>query len=283
MWKYSNTLKELNVNKNYDFKHISNKKITLQNVEIRTNELGLRGKSVEQIKNKNRILFLGGSITLGWGVKENKTFVVQLEKLLNAEGLNVDVINAGIGNYNVKRYTNFFFDELTSLKPTHIILNFFVRDMEDLPKPSGNFILQNSQLAVTLWLTYQKMFNKFDPKVQSNYYKNIYSKDSKEFKILEKSFKRFKDYSTKNNVKIIVAMIPEIKTLDDYSLSFAHKKLSELSDKFNFDFIDLFDVLEKYSPKELFVLPDDPHPNDIGHREISIKLKNYFINELSKS
>ena len=61
------------------------------------------------------------------------------------------------------------------------------------------------------------------------------------------------------------------------------KKLSELSDKFNFDFIDLFDVLKKYSPKELFVLPDDPHPNDIGHREISIKLKNYFINELSKS
>ena len=71
MWKYSKSLKE----KSSDILIVISKKNQskkLQNVLIRTNEFGLRGKS---LKNDNqtydREILVIGSSTLGWGVEEN--------------------------------------------------------------------------------------------------------------------------------------------------------------------------------------------------------------------
>ena len=82
----------------------------LQNIELRLNNCGLRGPDiVPRLPYERRILFLGSSITLGWGVAEENTVEALLERMLNAPGERVAVLNGGVGNYNSPRYVSRFF------------------------------------------------------------------------------------------------------------------------------------------------------------------------------
>src|SRR5216684_2024222 len=116
MWRYTNTLKFKSPNPAMDFDHVRSQSAVLQNVSVRLNQWGLRGEPIEPLaSDARRILFLGGSITLGWGVSEDDTVEVQLQKLLISAGENVKVLNGGVGNYNTQRYVERFFCNLEDL------------------------------------------------------------------------------------------------------------------------------------------------------------------------
>jgi hypothetical protein len=71
MWRYARELKARSPDPSLDFEHLKNKSAVLQNIDVRLNEWGLRGGAVEPAgPDVRRILFLGGSTTLGWGVPE---------------------------------------------------------------------------------------------------------------------------------------------------------------------------------------------------------------------
>ena len=115
---------------------------------IRTNEWGLRGGAVPPRKpDTRRILFLGGSITLGWGVQEEDTISERVQRMFAEHGQRVEVLNGGIGNYNAERYVERFFTELAGLEPTDIVVQYFLRDAEHLDPGGGNFFLRHSELA----------------------------------------------------------------------------------------------------------------------------------------
>src|SRR6185312_15788377 len=94
MWRYANELKHKSSDPALDFDHRKSKSAILQNVEVRLNEWGLRGPPVERVPTGGRrVLFLGGSITLGWGVREDQTVEARLESLLQGNGEHVQVLN----------------------------------------------------------------------------------------------------------------------------------------------------------------------------------------------
>jgi hypothetical protein len=69
MWRYADELKQKSDDAQIDFDHRRSQNALLQNTEIRLNSWGLRGPEVLPLHDdERRILFLGGSITLGWGV-----------------------------------------------------------------------------------------------------------------------------------------------------------------------------------------------------------------------
>ena len=73
MWRYANELKQKSDDPALDFDHLRSKKALLQSTEIRLNSWGLRGpEPLPERADLRRILFLGGSITLGWGVPEDQ-------------------------------------------------------------------------------------------------------------------------------------------------------------------------------------------------------------------
>src|ERR1700676_4801415 len=90
MWRYAKELKAPSQDPALDFDHLPSRSAILQNVEIRLNDKGLRNGPIEPLTpGGRRILLLGGSITLGWGVSEGETIAAQLEKRLLAAGENV--------------------------------------------------------------------------------------------------------------------------------------------------------------------------------------------------
>lgn len=140
MWRYSRELKVPSADPVLAFDHVKNSSALLQSVTICTNEWGLRGGAVPPRKpDTRRILFLGGSITLGWGVQEEDTISERVQRMFAEHGQRVEVLNGGIGNYNAERYVERFFTELAGLEPTDIVVQYFLRDAEHLDPGGGNF------------------------------------------------------------------------------------------------------------------------------------------------
>ena len=58
--------------------------------------------------NDKKILFLGSSISLGWGVEQKDSYPGIIQTKLSSDSLNYLVLNGSIGNYNTFRYVNNF-------------------------------------------------------------------------------------------------------------------------------------------------------------------------------
>ncbi len=68
-------------------------------IEVKTNEYGMRNPSITVAKPERtkRVLFIGDSFTMGWGVREPDTYVRKTEQILNTLGFpsHIQAINAG--------------------------------------------------------------------------------------------------------------------------------------------------------------------------------------------
>ncbi len=273
MWKYSRQLKKISDNPKLGHEHIANKKALLQNTEIRINSLGMRGAEPDNIKPK--FLILGSSITLGWGVEESKIYPEILQEKLADK---YEVLNAGIGNYNSVREIEAFFAKYQDLKPKTILLSYFVNDAEIIPAPKRNWLLENSQLAVTLWSRLEQIKRKFG--VQESFeehYKNIYQDDYPGWLETQAAFNRLADYALKNDTRVIVTMIPDIHNLENYPFDFIHSKIKQVSAQNNFEYIDFLDSFKNINnQEELWAMPGDPHPNELGHAMMAEQILDYL-------
>jgi lysophospholipase L1-like esterase len=231
------------------------------------NEKGLRGGSIRPLQpGGRRILLLGGSITLGWGVPEDKTLAVQLEKRLSAAGEKVQVLNGGVGNYNAERYVSRFFMELTDLQPTDIIVHYFLRDAEALPPGGGNWFLRHSELAVTLWITFHRLFDRHGEESLVDHYRAVYEPDAPGFRIMMQKLAQLADYARQHGIRIYLAMVPDVHNLIDYKFGFVHDIMKKVAERDGYKYVDLLPALQGRLPQELWAMPGDPHPNALGQR-----------------
>lgn len=267
MWRYANELKRKSPDPEIDFDHVKSRSALLQNTEIRLNEWGLRGPPVEPMPpGGRRILFLGGSITLGWGVGEDKTVEARLQRMLDARGEQVQVLNGGVGNYNAERYVSRFFKELSGLNPTDIVVQYFLRDAEDLQPGGGNFLLRHSELAVTLWIAYHRLFDKSGEHSLEEHYRRVYAPNQRGFVIMQAKLKELADYAKAHGIRIYLAMTPDVHNLVDYKLGYIHDIMRKIAVSDGYTYIDLLPAMRGRPPQELFAMPGDPHPNALGHK-----------------
>ena len=267
MWKYALDLKTPSQNPVLGHEHIPSSSARLQNVDIRTNALGLRGAEVAlPLPQKRRILFLGSSITLGWGVEEEQVMTSVVQRLFKADGNDdVVVLNAGIGNYNAERYVERFLEKLRAIEPTDIVVNYFVNDSELLEAGGGNFLLRNSQLAVTLWILKERHLSVHGRETLEEHYRAMYRPEFEGFKRMETALRRLGDYAAEHGVRVYLTLIPDVHNLKDYRLGFISPIMAGIARQDGFCFLDLISALGALTPEELWAMPGDPHPNAKGH------------------
>ncbi|WFU40225.1 GDSL-type esterase/lipase family protein [Bradyrhizobium sp. CB82] len=267
MWRYARELKAPSPRPELGHDHIKNASAILQSVEIRTNEWKLRGGPVlPRNQVARRILFLGGSITLGWGVPEGKTITSRVEAALREKGESVDVLNGGVGNYNAERYVQRFFYELKGLEPTDIVVQYFLRDAEKLDPTAGNWFLRHSELAVTIWIAINRLLNKSGERSLVEHYQDVYRDDQPGFIEMQRQLRRLAEYADKKNIRLYLAMTPDVHNLKDYPFGFIHDKMRSIAQADGYTFVDLLPVLGKLSPEQIWAMPGDPHPNPLGHK-----------------
>ena len=269
MWRYARTLKCRSENPILGHDHVPSSKATLQSVEIRTNEFGLRGGPVPPPNEKRRILFLGSSITLGWGVAEDDTVTARLQKMFEKDGHETLVLNAGIGNYNAERYVERYLTKLTDLKPTDIVVHAFVRDAEVLEAGGGNWLLQNSQLSVVAYAALQRQRAGTGMGNLTDHYRKIYATDSPGLKSARTALQRLSEHAHKNNIRLYMAMTPDIHNLENYPLGFVHDAFRDSAKEYDYRYVDLLPAFEGVKAEDIWAMPGDPHPNAFGHQKMA--------------
>jgi len=266
MWKYAKELKKRSSDEILGHEHVPNSESVLESVNIRINERGMRGAPVMSPPPARRILFLGSSITLGWGVEEQDTVTSLLAKKLTAEGQSVEVLNAGIGNYNAKRYTHLFLTRLTDLAPTDIVINYFINDVEVLQPGGANALVRNSQLAATIVTAYNMLISSGKMEDLVDHYRKLYSPSSQGYREMVESLDLIADYASSHHIRVYFLMTPDIHQLHNYPFRFIHNEMKRLAAKRGFIYIDPLESFLSRKPEELWAMPGDPHPNALGHR-----------------
>jgi len=276
MWRYARELKQISSDPRFGHLHIPNSKATLQNVEITINSLGMRGPEPDLSANGHeKILLLGSSITMGWGVEEKETLRGQLEKQLKGR---YQVLNGGIGNYNLVRSVAQFKKRWRkTAKPNIVVVHYFVNDAEYLEASADNAIFRNSQLAVTLYHVVQGLIQGSHDMISlTNHYQKVYAAKSRGFMEMETALAELAEMGKHDGFKVILAMIPDVHQLQSYPFSFVHGKMRALAEKYHLGYLDFLESLRQYQGPELWTIPGDPHPNGRVH-EIMAKQLSKFL------
>jgi len=263
MWRYAKTLKQPDPLLGHV--HIANAAARLQNVDISINSWGLRGPEPGPVDpTRRRVLVLGSSITLGWGVAEDKILTSLLQHRL---GGGVEVLNGGIGNYTAERYVGLFKTHLRALKPDVIVVHYFLRDAEILPPASGGWLMRNSQLALMLWQAAANvMHGRDDLTGLEDYYKAMYAAGSEGRIRMEAALAELDTITRPAGITVVLAMMPDIHRLKPYPFGFVNEQMRDLAGRLGWAYVDLLDAFKDVpDAKALYAIPGDPHPNAAGH------------------
>jgi hypothetical protein len=100
------------------------------NQEIRSDDLGLRvpldGRVIGEAQRT--ILFVGDSVTAGFEVPYEETFVAKVERTLSRPGAAVRAINAGVRGYSTEQSLKMMKRLLGGMKPTDIVYVYSLND-----------------------------------------------------------------------------------------------------------------------------------------------------------
>lgn len=125
-----------------------------QGIPVEINSHGLRSleTTYEKPPATFRILNLGDSIVMGWGVREEETYGRLLESMLNEEGsvdLHFEVINAGVPGWNLENALAYLQAEGLKYEPDLIVLDMTIAN--DINGRSA--LLTGSEPGLLRWLS----------------------------------------------------------------------------------------------------------------------------------
>lgn len=271
MSKYARTLKIASSNPRISHIHKPNKSAFLMGVNITINSDGLRDREYSLKKNSGfRIIFLGDSLTLGWGVNRENTFEYLLERKIQ-EKIPVEILNFGTGNYNTDQEVNLFLEKGLKYQPDMVVLFYYINDAEPTPLQSRWGVLGQSELITFYWSKISILINRFTHDKDFNtFYSRLYNKDQPGWKQTQRALQLLKETCDGNGIELQVFILPELHNLRDYPFNKEHDKIIKFLSKNHIQHKDLLPFFKNVdNPESLWVALDDAHPNARAHSLIA--------------
>jgi GDSL-like Lipase/Acylhydrolase family len=221
MWKYARDIKIVSPDPLIGHQHGANRKAHLMGVDLATNSHGLRDYEYryERTPDTPRIVMLGDSFTEGWGVAFADTFSKQVERLFAQGGINAEVINTGVGNWNTVDEVEYFLTEGYKYRPDVVVLNFFVNDAEPVPsdKPPG-FLMRHCYSCVFLTGRIDTLLRQISHRRDwAEYYLGLFGHGKARGWLDAKAYlRRLADYCKSHGIRLLVASLPELHDVKHY-------------------------------------------------------------------
>lgn len=275
-------------------------------VPAQINTMGLRGPEVERAKAPEtyRILGLGDSFTFGVGVRDEDTFLRQLETSLNPTppaARRYEVLNAGVQGYNTRDEVVCLEHRWLELKPDLVLITFYLNDAYadaaflNMGQGQGVYLDQPEGLAQT-----SRLFDLLQHKYRVHtsrrkmyeHYALYYFANPQEFLAQARpgdvdwhasvrALQRAQQLSEEQDFKLAIVLFPELIDLNDrYPFAAIHAVIHETCGVLQIPLLDLFETYRGHEADQLWVHPTDHHPNERAHhlaaRSIQFFLRQQF-------
>lgn len=266
MWKYAKQMKRVSASPGIGHEHQPGTSAHLMGADVSINSTGQRDRDFVSPKPTKtvRILMLGDSLTFGWGVPQDQTVPKRLEALLNASGngRTYEVVNAGVGNYNLAMSANWMLERGMAFEPDLVVFNYFINDAEVTPRRQGGGLREWSY-AFTYFA------GRFDSLLRRSlggtdwleYYRALYSPESQGWAATKSHFRKLVEFSRGKGAPLVFVNYPELRTLAPYPFAKVSEAIAALPREHGVPYLDLLDAIRDEDPPALWVTPADPHPS----------------------
>jgi lysophospholipase L1-like esterase len=292
MWKYATQLKQPVANPQLSFVHAPNRSAFLMGAPVSINSHGLRDREYSEAKPPHvyRVMMLGDSTTFGWGVRQEETAAKFLERKLNAHlppGYDkVEVLNAGVGNYDTVQEVTYYETRGRVFNPDLVVLVFFINDPEPVPVEKKGLFIDRSYLIAFLTNRFDGVLRHMGMRPNwKQYYSSLYNDDRPGFQACKKALGSLADSTRSNGSSALVAILPELLQIngDSYPFKAAHTKIKDVLAANHVPVLDLIDGIKDHGPEEtLWVTPADDHPNAKANDLVSDQLQQWIMANLSQ-
>jgi lysophospholipase L1-like esterase len=290
MWKYAVRLKRPVSNPKMSFAHRPNSHAFLMGTDVSINSQGLRDHeySLEKPSGVYRILLLGDSTTLGWGVPLNETTAKILERELNTRNISgyrrFEAINAGVGNYDTVQEVTYYETRGREFHPDLVILVYFINDPEPVPTEKRGFLIDRSYLVAFLTNRFDGLLRRVGARPDwKTYYASLYEDNRPGLQACKAALRDLAVATRNDNTTLLVALLPELHRINDhYPFSAAHQKIKDVLAPEHVPVLDLIDGLRNHGPEStLWITPLDDHPNGKANALIVAQLGDWIVTQLA--
>ncbi|MCP4204936.1 MAG: SGNH/GDSL hydrolase family protein [bacterium] len=282
MSRYALEVKESSTNPSIGHVHRAGARARLMDVQVEINSDGFRDHdySIEKPPGTRRLVFLGDSLTFGWGVESDQTFEARLERILNDESP-TEVLNFGTGNYNTEQSVHLFFEKGLRYQPDGVVVFYFINDAEETPARSKWMGLGHSRAVTFFWSRIQAALSNLGWKRSfQDTYSSLYGDDSPGWVKAKQAFDELSSVCDRNGIDLKVVILPELHQLVDYPFAAEHELLHTFLDQQGIEYLDLVPFFANESnPRRFWVAPDDAHPNTLGHERIAVSTAPFLTDE----
>ena len=287
MWKYAAQLKRPVADPKLSFVHAPNRSAVLMGVPVSINSHGLRDYEYSERKPPDvyRIVMLGDSTTLGWGVPLDQTVAKILERDLNRMGLpghrRVEVLNAGVGNYGTVQEVAHYgaFDRV--FHPDLVVLEYFINDAEPVPVERNPGLLGRSYLLAFTISRYDALLRFAGRRPPwYEYYARLYDEGQPGLRAAEDALADLAALTRADNAALLAAILPELHQIEGSSYRFEREqqKIKDVLAANRIPVIDLIEGLRGHGPESsLWVTPADPHPNGKANSLIAAQMEAWIL------
>ena len=270
MWKYARDVKRISGDPLIGHEHAPDRHAVLMGVDFKTNSRGLRDRefSYARTPGKLRILMLGDSMTVGWGVNVQDTFAKRIERMYADRGIDAEVINTGVGNYNSIQEVEFFLTEGRKYQPDILVLNFSFNDAEPVPSDRPPSFLERTCYSCIFVLgRFDTLMRQFSARREwTDYYLALYgSGEAKGWMDAQTYIARLAEFCRTNGITLLIANLPELHDVQHYRLQRITTLVQAAAEQNGVAFVDLLPYLKDRASADLWVTPPDPHPNALAH------------------
>jgi lysophospholipase L1-like esterase len=270
MSRYALTLKVDSPNPLIGHHHRPNAEARLMGVTIRTNGDGFRDDELAVARtDSRRIIFLGDSLTLGWGVEKEDTFEQRLEQALS-ETRPTEVINLGVGNYNTTQEVQLFLEKGLRYDPDLVVLFYFINDAEPVPQRSRFPGLGRTRVVTFFWSRIKALIsNLSDAPGYREFYSDLYRDGSPGWQRSREALVQLRDASREHGFDLRMVLLPELHELDPYAFEREYALVADSARELGIPVLDLAPRFRGEDPQSLWVSRDDAHPNARAHALIA--------------
>jgi len=274
MWKYAREVKQLAADPLIGHEHAPHRQARLMGVDFRTNAQGLRDRefSFERVPGKLRIVMLGDSLTVGWGVPVEQTFAKRIEQMYAEAGIDAEVINLGVGNYNTVQEVQAFLTTGYRYQPDVVVLNYFVNDAEPVvPASTPSTLMRRCYACVFVAGRGDALMRQFFGRLDwAQYYLSLYGGGTAPGWLDAKAaIGRLATFSKAGGIKLMIVSLPELHDVANYRFGPVTDLVRKAAEENGAAFVDVLPALADQPSAKLWVTPPDPHPNGYANALIA--------------